>query len=202
MRILLSVWKMRGHDIILYPVITRVPGSVQALNGRLKVTALSRLARESAADSALKAAYHVRQFKKNGLGVPLACDGIYWSVSHKPGVVAGVVSKEAIGIDVEQIKDVSAALLERIVSSEERDHFKNPNNQIVFFRAFTAKEAVLKKTGFGLKGLQKTKIVQVTDDKNLVVECLGKKYWVENFYFDSYLASVTRDHFSVQWTLA
>jgi len=143
----------------------------------------------------------VIDFKKDELGIPLPSNGVFWSVSHKPDVVAGVVSKKPVGIDVEQVKDVSNALFERILDPDERRCFKNQEKQVTFFRAFTAKEAVLKETTVGLKALSKTKIVKVMDDRNLVVEHMDEKYWVENIYFDGYLASVTKDYFDVQWTV-
>lgn len=186
---------------ILYPVITRVPEAVKGLKGREKVAALSRLARSCAGASALEANLDVDQFEKDAAGVPLPSNGCFWSISHKPDVVAGIVSKESVGIDIEQIKEVSDALFKRIVDPEEWRHFVNPEKQLVFFRAFTAKEAVLKKTGDGIKGLSKAKVEKVVDDENLVVRYLNRKYWVENFYFDGYLASVTKDHSCVQWML-
>ncbi len=162
---------------------------------------MSLFARESAKASAFKSKHQIDRFKKDALGVPEPSNGVFWSVSHKPDFVAGVVSMERIGIDVERLKDVSDALFQKIVDLDEAGHFEDQDKIVVFFRAFTAKEAVLKKTTDGLKGLSKAKIKKVNDDKNLVVEYLNKKHLVENFYFDGYLASVTKDCFDVQWTL-
>jgi len=187
--------------IFLYPVITKVPKTVNALEGRQKVMALSRVARQSAMASAAKSDFHVKTFEKDGQGIPVPSRGIFWSVSHKPDFVAGVVSTAGIGIDLEKVKDVSDALFERIVSPDEAACFNDPDKSIVFFRVFTAKEAVLKKTTLGMRGLSKVRVKKVIDDKNILVLCLDKKYLVENFYFDGYLASVTKDHFDVQWTL-
>jgi 4'-phosphopantetheinyl transferase len=158
-------------------------------------------ARECAKASALKSNLDFKEFKKDEKGAPVSCNNIYWSVSHKPNFVAGVVSKSAIGIDVEKIKNISKALFERILDPDEVSKFNNQDRQIVFFRAFTAKESVLKKTMVGIKGLSKVKIKTIVDDKNMIVRYLDKDYLVENFYFDGYLASVTKDHFDVQWTL-
>ena len=178
-----------------------MPETIKALNGNKKVVALSLFARKSAKASSLQSKLYVEVFEKDALGVPLASNGICWSVSHKPDFVAGVVSTEKIGIDLEQIKDISNALFERIVEPEEGLHFRNQDKNIIFFRAFTAKEAVLKKVTDGIQGLPKAKVIMVIDDETLIVQYLGKKYLVENFYFDGYLASITKDHFDVQWTL-
>ena len=178
-----------------------MPETIKVLKGKEKVVALSQFARKSAKASSLKSKLYVDMFEKDASGVPLASNGIYWSVSHKLDFVAGIVSKEKIGIDLELIKDVSDALFKRIVDPDERILFKNQDKYIIFFRAFTAKEAVLKLTSIGIRGLSKAKIKTVVDDKNLIVQYLNKNYLVENFYFDGYLASIIKDHFNIQWTI-
>jgi 4'-phosphopantetheinyl transferase len=185
----------------LYPVILKVPEKIKSLKGKDKVVGLSMFARESAKSSGLKSRLYVDRFEKDDIGIPRPSNGVYWSVSHKLDFVAGVVSTKNIGIDLEQIKCVSDSLFKRIVDSHEESHFRHQDKGIVFFRAFTTKEAVLKKTTHGLKGLAKVKIINIIDDKNLVAQYADKKYLVENFYFDGYLASVTKDDNDVQWTI-
>ncbi len=181
-----------------------MPENIRNLKGKAKVSALSRFARKSAKVSSLKSKLEIEIFKKDKYGVPEPLNDIYWSVTHKLDFVAGIVSKKNIGIDIEFIKnnkDISDNLFKRIISSDEQLIFKNYDKNISFFRAFTAKEAVLKQTGDGIKGLSKTKIKTIIDDNNLIVEYLNKKYLVENFYFDNYLAAVTKDEFNIKWTL-
>ncbi|CCK79354.1 4'-phosphopantetheinyl transferase family protein [Desulfobacula toluolica] len=178
-----------------------MPEDIQVLKRKNKVAALSRFAMESAKASALKSTFLIDRFIKDDLGVPEPSNGCFWSVSHKPDFVAGVVSIEKIGIDVEQIKDVSEALFKKIVDPDEAGCFRGQDKKIIFFRVFTAKEAVLKKTTDGLKGMSKVKIKKVHDDNNIILEYLNTNYLVENFYFDGYLASVTKDRFDVQWAL-
>jgi len=165
------------------------------------VRALSQFARESVRASAIKSNLSVDSFEKDTLGVPIPSNGIFWSVSHKLDFMAGVVSTIKIGIDIEQVKDVSDALFKRIIDPEERALFGSQDNGNIFFRAFTAKEAVVKNTTDGIKGLSKVKIKTVVDDKNLIVQCLDQKYLVESFYLDGYLATITKDDFDVQWAL-
>lgn len=187
--------------ILIYPVIIKVPERIKAVTGGGKVIALSWFARKSVKASAEISKLPVDRLEKDGSGVPIQSNKIFWSVTHKPDYVAGVVSIGKIGIDLEQIKDVSDAVFNRIVDPEETSHFSGQDKCLVFFRAFTAKEAVLKKTGHGIRGLSQAKIHCVVDDKNLVVQYSGEKYGVENFYFDKYLASVTKDNVDVQWTI-
>ncbi|MCP4671071.1 MAG: 4-phosphopantetheinyl transferase family protein [Desulfobacula sp.] len=118
--------------------------------------------------------------------------------------MAGVVSKNKVGIDIEFIKNsknISNALFKRIVAPDEQSIFNNYDRHIAFFRAFTAKEAVLKYTGDGIKGLSKIKIKTIINDENLIVQYQNKKYLIENFYFDNYLAAVTKGQFNIKWTL-
>jgi len=162
--------------------------------------ALSRLARECVKASALKSKLDAARLENDESGAPLPSNGIFWSLSHKPKVVAGVVSKQNVGIDIEQLKNISETMFKRIVDQTEYLHFMRQDKMLVFFRVFTAKEAVLKKTAVGIKGLSKVKIDMVLDNNNLIVQYLDKKYQVENFYFDGYLASVTKDNLDVEWS--
>lgn len=183
-------------------MIKRVPGSIQVLKGKEKVIALSLFARSCARESSVISGCYVDVFEKDGLGIPKPSNNVFWSVSHKPGFVAGIVSNEEVGIDLELIKDVSSALFDRVVDPGENSLFKNKDKNLIFFRTFTAKEAVLKKTGDGIKGLSGAKVIKVVDDTNLIVEYLDNKYLIENFYFDRYLASVTKDQSDVQWAIS
>nr|NJM01557.1 4'-phosphopantetheinyl transferase superfamily protein [Desulfobacula sp.] len=167
--------------------------------GKEKTRALSRLARECAAASALESNLAVSRFETDASGVPLPSNGVFWSLSHKPEAVAGVASTKAVGIDIEKLKPVSHALFRRVVDETEALCFPGRDRVLVFFRVFTAKEAVLKRAGVGLQGLSRAKIHDVRDDRTLLVRYLDKNYPVEHFYFDGCLASVTKDKVDIEW---
>ncbi|MBU1194228.1 MAG: 4'-phosphopantetheinyl transferase superfamily protein [Proteobacteria bacterium] len=171
------------------------------MKGQDKVKALSGYARKAALLSAEKSRLSVHVFEKDEQGVPVSFNGIFWSVAHKENVVAGVVSTQRIGIDVEKIKPVSDAVFKKILTPDENMQFKSQDRKLNFFRAFTAKEAVLKKTTVGIKGLSKTKIESVLDDTYLIIRFQNEKYCIENFYFEDYLAAVTKDQCDVNWVL-
>ncbi len=129
----------------------------------------------------------------------MPCNGIYWSLTHKPGCVAGVVARSPIGIDIERIKAVSSSLFEKICTREERYLFANENVNLAFFRCFTAKEAILKLTGTGLRGLNNTKIVNITDQLNLTAQYKGFFYEIEHFVADGYITSVVKNNSNILW---
>ncbi len=186
---------------ILYPVILKVPEAIVSVKCKEKVHQLSRFSRQSVKESALKSKSSVDQFETDTQGVPMSINGRFWSVSHKSEFVAGVISKKTVGIDIEKIKPISDSLFNRIVDDEELKCFNGGDRQVAFFRAFTSKEAVLKKTSIGIKGLSTTKIKSVMDENNLLIEFNNQKYFIENFYFDSYLASITKEKCDILWTL-
>lgn len=138
-------------------------------------------------------------FQTGPSGEPLPFGNVFWSLSHKPGFVAGVAAMEPVGIDIEEPRPIPEAVFQKIVDPNEWSHFKDQGREAVFFRSFTAKEAVLKKAGIGFKGLFNTKVIQVLNERHLVAQCQGKKYLIENFYFDGGLASVTKDNLDIEW---
>lgn len=144
-------------------------------------------------------------FEKDLSGIPKPYNGIHWSITHKPDYVAGVVSNEPVGIDIERIKPVSDTMFKKLVHDDEKMQFdclgNHINENILFFRLFTAKESVLKKTGIGIKGLSRIKICSVIDKTHLIVKFEGENYLVEHFYLDDHIVSVTKDLFDVRWKI-
>jgi len=184
----------------IYPVILKVPEEKQALTGRELVRFLSQYAREAVISSAQKSGIDFFVFEKNDDGVPMPSNGFFWSLSHKPEYVAGVISDARIGIDIEPIRPVQSSLVNRILDKDEQQVTGMVSDEL-FYRCWTGKEVVLKATGVGLKGLSQCKLHQVIDDKTLVISCLQEYWKIEQFYFDNHVASVVREEKKVQWAL-
>ena len=92
---------------------------------------------------------------------------IYFNISHCENMLAYTFSDEEIGIDVERIRAISLNILKRFYSVEEqkyvlghiptKDDFQMCENEEIlerFYRVFTLKEAICKKSGIGIKGLK------------------------------------------------
>ena len=206
----ITITKKTRNNTLLYPVVMAVPRQIRGLHGRQRTTALSRFARLSVHLSAKISGLGRIDCKKDAQGVPLPSGRVYWSVSHKPGMVCGVAAQRPVGIDIEKIKPVETGLFDKIVTPEEKKLFDNSTvrsrfqNHLVsvFFRAFTAKEAVLKENGIGIKGLGKICIEAVADDHQTMLRYCKRNYWVDHFYLDGHVASVTKEGCGICWMVS
>lgn len=92
---------------------------------------------------------------------------IHFNISHCENMLVLAFSDEEIGIDVEKIRPISLNILKRFYSEKEqeyvlgypptKDDFQMCENEEIlerFYRVFTLKEAICKKSGIGIKGLR------------------------------------------------
>ena len=86
------------------------------------------------------------------------------SISHSGEFVLVGINKKEIGVDIEIIKPFDSRLIKRYFSKNEEDYLKCYKD---FFKVWTVKEAYLKLTGEGLKGLSKLNVVK---DNKLYIE--------------------------------
>jgi len=184
---------------VLYPVLLKVPETSGLLKSGDKTIFPGRCARQSLRISGEYSGFYPEKLKKNKKGKPLSCRGIYWSISHKPGCTAGIVARFDTGIDIEKIKPVSIPLFKRICSPEEKCLFETDNINLIFFRCFTSKEAVLKLIGTGLQGLKGVRVIEVPDHLNAVLMVDGDIHRVEHFIVDGYISSVVKGDSRVIW---
>jgi 4'-phosphopantetheinyl transferase len=143
---------IRAPDM-LYPVILPVSPEDRRLAGADRVRSLSRIARRALAVCAEKSGLKIGEFIKNADGVPMPDNGVYWSVTHKPEYVAGILGLSPVGIDLEKIRPIHQGLFHR-VADDEQWALDDSEPLIRFFRFWTAKEAVLKACGIGLRSCQ------------------------------------------------
>jgi 4'-phosphopantetheinyl transferase len=142
----------------------------------------------------------LERLEKDAEGAPLPADGTYWSLSHKPHYVAGVVAAAPIGIDLERIAPVSGALFRKTAGPDEW-RLDGGDRLPCFFRFWTAKEAVLKAAGRGLKDLAGCRVTAVCDPRRLEVTYAGRCWRVDQLFFDGHLAAVAGHGGRLCWHL-
>ena len=184
----------------IYPIICPVPNKKQDLAGRDKVQFLSSYARQALKISADMAGLALDKIEKDANGVPLPWQGTYWSISHKASFVAGVAALQPIGIDVEQLKPCSPALMDRVANAEEWALVNERTDQM-FFRFWTAKEAILKAAGTGFKDFSKCCVMAVSDHNQLTIAYRQQQWRIEHYYFADHIASIVNIDAPIHWKL-
>ena len=182
----------------IYPVILAVPEKFRDWTGPHRVRALSRLARAAARLSARRAGGRLGRLAKDSDGVPLPADGWTWSVAHKPDYVAGVAGHGPIGIDIEPVHPRSRKLFDKIATPEEWG-LGQEEDWHLFFRFWTAKEAVLKAVGMGLKGLSRCRVVAIDAPGHMTLEYEGRRWPVEQSFRNGHLAAIAAEEIQVRW---
>lgn len=176
-----------------------VPESAKKLAPRERVKFLSRQARQALELSAERSRVPIGKLAQDERNAPLPFDGNYWSITHKTEYVGGVIAPSPVGIDIEKICSRTKSLFKKIATETEWAladmTFKT------FFRYWTAKEAVLKAAGIGLKALSQCRVSQVPDAKHLDIEYDAKTYRIEHHYFDDHIASIVKNKFQINWTI-
>ena len=185
----------------IYPVILAVPEEVGDFKPRDRVKFLSRHARLALKRSAQKSSLALGELKQNENGAPLPSNSVYWSISHKTQYVGGVVAPEPIGIDIEQIRECSPGLFAKTAGDDEWALADMENTALItFFRYWTAKEALVKTSGTGLKDLLKCQVTRIIDDRHLELNYAGRQWRIEHFFFDRHIASITQDSHQIKWS--
>ena len=184
----------------LLPVILPVAEVERRLYGKEKVAELSRISREALKLSAEKSGVMLGELMKNEDDVPCPFDGNYWSLSHKSKYVTAVVSKEMIGIDIEEIRPRSEFIFSLVASDEEWE-LSPDRSWDTFFRYWTAKEAALKAVGVGIGGLKVCRIISVLDKNHVVLNFRDNLFWVEQLRYKNHIVSVIKNENEFEWVI-
>ena len=79
------------------------------------------------------------------------------SISHSGEFVLVGIHNGDIGVDIEVIKSFDKRIITRYFTRNEQEYIKTPAD---FFKIWTVKEAYLKLTGEGLKGIKKLNVIK------------------------------------------
>jgi len=183
----------------LFPVILPVAEELQKLSGKDKVDHLSQSAREALKLSAEKSGVRLGELLKDEKGVPCPVADVYWSLSHKPKYVAAVVSKDKVGIDIEEMKPRTESILAHVASDEEWE--LKERSWDTFFRYWTAKEAILKVIGIGISGLKTCRIISVPDENHIALDYNGQFFLVEQLRYKNHIVSVLKGDNQIDWII-
>ena len=132
------------------------------------------------------------------LGQQHSFSSLQFNVSHSHNLALYVIStnNQCVGIDLEFIRPLPQmlSLARRFFTEQEfADLISFPSHQqeTVFFQIWTAKEAYLKATGEGLKGLQTIKLIMNQNSQQLEVTQSEAKVCLYSFTpTDHYIATV------------
>lgn len=186
----------------LRPVILPVPAHVRRWPARQRVVFLSRHAREALRISAARSGIELGELNKNAEGTPLPSRGYHWSLTHKPAYVAAVASAGPVGIDLEQIRTVHEGLYRRVAGEDEWALVSaGDRRRRMFFRFWTAKEAVMKAAGTGIKDLSRIKIGGIQGDTGMVCNFRGASWRVYQHFFDNHVAALAATKVKVEWSI-
>ena len=113
--------------------------------------------------------------EKNGKPYIENCP-IHFNISHCENTLVYAFSDEEIGIDIEKIRAISLSVAKRFFSEEEqkyifgfiptKEDIKSFDDIITyekFYRIYTLKEAICKKSGIGIKGLKTAEALPFID---------------------------------------
>jgi len=187
---------------VLYPVILTVPHQLSNVSMPQRVKAISQLSRETVFISAHLSQLTIKNLRQQKTGKPEPDHNVYWSVSHKPRFVCGVVSEQKIGIDIEEIRPQQLSMYDYVASEEEWACIEGYRSKRSFFRCWTAKEAVLKAEGTGIVDLLQCKIIEDLGESAMLLHYHDHQWRVEHYYLNNHIAAIIHDeHDKVVWQL-
>lgn len=190
-----------SEPLTIHPVIMAVPPPERKLQRKEKVQALRRIAREALALSAQYSGVILGPLEKAENGAPLPSNGVHWSLTHKEDYVAAVTAPHPIGIDIEKKRPFLEALYGRLAEPWEWELApQRQRTPTLFFRYWTAKEAVLKAVGKGLTGLTHCHIVKILDEARLELKYEQSIWHISQIWSaEDHIVAVTIDDARIEW---
>jgi len=185
---------------LLNPVILTVPYQLSNFAMPRRVKAISQLSRETVFVSAHLSQLTIKVLTQTSTGMPEPDNDVYWSVSHKPKYVCGVVSNQKIGIDIEEIRPQQQSMFDYVATDIEWACIDGNRCKRSFFRCWTAKEAVLKAEGTGIVDLLKCQVIEDLGESAMLLHYHDRQWQVEHYYLNNHIAAIIHDeHDDVVW---
>lgn len=107
---------------------------------------------------------------------------ISFNISHSNNLLLIAISRQSIGIDLEEVRSVRAtAIAKKFFPFHEKEFLKKNCRENLFFELWTAKEASLKADGRGITQGLRDAHAKIEHDKITSV-CLLEKEWMTALY--------------------
>ncbi|MFQ5462782.1 MAG: 4'-phosphopantetheinyl transferase family protein [Phycisphaerae bacterium] len=173
----------------LHPVLVSIPATAPAKTAAC-VAQQRRYSAEALRASARHSGAPESGYQKDSDNVPQPNEGWCWSVAHKRGWAAAVVSGSPVGIDVERIARRGPDFLDETASPEEWA-LAGDRCMRTFFRIWTAKEATLKANGVGIGKLLDCRLTALLGPASMNLHYAGVVWHVTHWCIDDYVAAVS-----------
>lgn len=162
----------------LVVVVRALSVADRELEGRERVARSSARAREALARAAELSGAVLAELEKDDNDAPLPSAGWHWSIAHAGDRAAGVVARQAVGVDLEPVRARRPELVAAALDARERALLEAGGRppEEAFVRGWTAKEAVLKKLGVGLSELSHCRLLSAQGLDVLELEHKGRPH--------------------------
>lgn len=120
-------------------------------------------------------------------GMPVFAEDIYWSISHTANRVLVAVCDHPIGIDIERVTVRSPLILSLMGEDEWPKHLEK--SWEVFYRVWTAKEALAKRLNISLDDVLRMRLVDLTSERAFL-SFEGGLFSIESYRKGNFVLSV------------
>ncbi len=110
---------------------------------------------------------HVK-YKENGKPYISGRDDIFISISHSDNFIVCAVSDSPVGIDTEKIRQYNPKLANKYFTEEDIAYISNSDK--AFTEIWTKKEAALKISGEGIKGIKNPELFKGVEYETIIFE--------------------------------
>ena len=113
-------------------------------------------------------------------GKPYIQNGPHFSIAHSDNYIAIAIDNNEVGIDIEKVGEFNTAIADKYFSASEKKFLFNGDKNLNFYKLWTAKEALIKKKGTGLRDLSDTELIPIPDgfrhNENLIMTQIAENY--------------------------
>ncbi len=157
-----------------FPCVLAAPAETREQSTGQRIRAASLRAREALARSAELSGAVLGALEQGEDEAPLPSNGWWWSLAHDLELAGGLVSRSSVGFDLERVRPLRAELVAGFLNERERG-LLDPLDPLALARAWTAKEAVLKRAGVGLAELSQCRVIGPLTPDRIWLEHRGER---------------------------